>query len=104
MLGWDSDSAIDAGLLADIVLGVVSLAFVAAPRPHAFILFMALELAKEGTEAIVAAAVIDENVQDRVDAGVLDVAPNRFTVVRAAGTRSTRPTTSSGCAPARPST
>ena len=82
VLSWGSDSDFEAGILADIIFGVISLALIPLLGPWSLAVFTALELAKYGTDKIVSAAVIDDKVQDRVDAGLMDVAPNRFTVVR----------------------
>ena len=82
VLSWGSDSDFEAGILADIVFGVISLALIPLLGPWSLAVFTSLELAKYGTDKIISAEVIDDKVQDRVDAGVMDVAPNRFTVVR----------------------
>jgi hypothetical protein len=82
VMSWGSDSDFEAGILADIVFGIISLALIPLLGPWSLAVFTALEVAKYGTDKIISAELIDDKVQARVDAGLMDVAPNRFTVVR----------------------
>ena len=82
IMTWDSDTDFEAGILVDIVLGVLSFALIPVLGPWTVLIFAGLELLKEGAEKIVAAEEFDDRVKANVDATLLDVAPNRLTIIR----------------------
>jgi hypothetical protein len=82
IMTWDSDTDFEAGILVDIVLGVLSFALIPVLGPWTVLIFAGLEVLKEGAEKIVAAEEFDDRVKANVDATLLDVAPNRLTILR----------------------
>ena len=82
IMSWASDVEVDASILADILLGVIALATVPLLGPYSVLVFAALETAKYITEAALAEWVVEEKTDKKVDTVLLDIAPNRFTIVR----------------------
>ena len=82
IMSWDSGADVQASILADILLGVIALATVPLLGPYSTLVFAALEAAKYVTEKAIAEFVVEEKTDKKVDAALLDIAPNRFTIVR----------------------
>ncbi|MEV6648897.1 hypothetical protein [Amycolatopsis sp. NPDC051371] len=81
IISWETDLDVQAGLLAHIVISLVSVAMVPLLGPWALLVFTGLEIGLHTVEELVA-AVKENKVEAKVDATLLDVAPNRFTIVR----------------------
>jgi hypothetical protein len=82
IMSWDSGADVQASILADILLGVIALATVPLFGPYSVLVFAALEAGKYITQKAIAEWVVEERTDKKVDAALLDVAPNRFTIVR----------------------
>lgn len=82
IMSWASGVEVEASILADILIGVIALVTVPLLGPYSILVFAALEAAKYITEAALAEWVIEEKTDKKVDAALLDIAPNRFTIVR----------------------
>lgn len=82
IMSWASDVEVEASILADILIGVIALVTVPLLGPYSILVFTALEAAKYITEAALAEWFIEEKTDKKVDAALLDIAPNRFTIVR----------------------
>lgn len=80
IMSWSTGLDVEAGLLAHIVMGLVSLALVPLMGPWALLVFVGLEIAGYIAAEIVE-EVYEERADDRVDATLLDVTPNRLTIV-----------------------
>ncbi|NOJ50437.1 hypothetical protein [Bradyrhizobium archetypum] len=81
IMSWASDADVEASVLADIIIGVIALATVPILGPYSLLVLFALEEAKYITQAALAEWVVEERTDKKVDAALLDVAPNRFTIV-----------------------
>lgn len=81
IMSWASGVEVEASILADILIGVIALVTVPLLGPYSILVFAALEAAKYITEAALAEWVIEEKTDKKVDAALLDIAPNRFTIV-----------------------
>lgn len=82
IMSWTSGVDVEASILADIILGVIALATVPFLGPYSVLVFAALETAKYITQEAIAEWIVEEKTDKKVDAALLDVAPNRFTFVR----------------------
>jgi hypothetical protein len=82
IMSWTSGADVQASILADILLGVIALAFVPVLGPYSTLLFAALETAKYITQEAIAEWVVEEKTDKKVDTALLDVVPNRFTIIR----------------------
>ncbi|MFZ1538766.1 MAG: hypothetical protein WAT23_15455 [Chromatiaceae bacterium] len=82
ILSWTSGADVQASILADILLGVIALATVPLLGPYSVLVFAALEAGKYVTQKAIAEWVVEEKTDRKVDAALLDVVPNRFTIVR----------------------
>lgn len=82
IMDWASDAEVEASILADILLGVIALATVPLFGPYSVLVFMALEAGKYITEKVIAEVYVEEKADKKVDAALLDVAPNRLTIAR----------------------
>lgn len=82
IMSWTSGADVQASILADILLGVIALAFVPLLGPYSVLLFAALEAGKYITQKAIAEWVVEEKTDKKVDASLLDVVPNRFTIAR----------------------
>src|SRR5262245_21151230 len=81
IMSWASDAAVEATALADILIAAIALAFVPVLGPFALMLQIGLEAAKYVTAAAISEWVVEDIADKKVDATLLDVAPNRFTIV-----------------------
>jgi len=82
IMAWESGVDVQASILADILLGVIALATVPLLGPYSVLVFAALEAAKYITEKAIAEFVVEERTDKKVDAALLDIVPNRFTIAR----------------------
>jgi hypothetical protein len=82
IMSWTSGADVQASILADILLGVIALATVPFLGPYSVLVFAALEAGKYITQKAIAEWVVEERTDKKVDAALLDVVPNRFTIVR----------------------
>jgi len=82
VMDWDAESEFDTSLLADLLIGAVAGIVAIFSGPAAVIVLVSLEVAKEVAEEVVAELVVEPLAQKRVDAMLLDVAPNRLTIFR----------------------
>jgi hypothetical protein len=81
IMSWTSDADVQASVLADIILGVIALATVPIFGPNWLLVFIGLETGKYITEKLIAEYLVEPRTDKKVDAALLDVAPNRFTIV-----------------------
>jgi hypothetical protein len=81
IMDWTTDLETQAGLLAHIVIGLVSLALIPVIGPWALAVFTGLELALYAAQKIVD-HVYDDKAERREDRTLLDMRPNRFTFIR----------------------
>jgi hypothetical protein len=81
IMSWTSDADVQASVLADIIIGVIALATVPLFGPYSLLVFIGLEAGKYVTEKLLAEYVVEDITDKKVDAALLDVAPNRFTIV-----------------------
>jgi len=81
IMDWTTDINTQAGLLAHIVIGIVSLALVPVIGPWALAVFTGLELALYAAQKIID-EVYDAKAERREDRTLLDLRPNRFTFIR----------------------
>ena len=81
IMDWTTDIQTQAGLLAHIVIGIVSLALVPVIGPWSLAVFTGLELALYTAQKIVD-AYYDDKAERREDRTLLDLRPNRFTFIR----------------------
>jgi hypothetical protein len=81
IMSWTSDADVQASVLADIIFGVIALATVPIFGPYSLLVFIGLEAGKYITEKLLAEYLVEERTDKKVDAALLDVAPNRFTIV-----------------------
>jgi hypothetical protein len=82
IMSWTSGVDVEASILADILFGVIALATVPFLGAYSVLVFAALKTAQYITEAAIAEWVVEEKTDKKVDAALLDVVPNRFTIVR----------------------
>ena len=82
VMDWDAESDFDTSLLADLLIGAVAGIVAIFSGPAAVIVLVSLEVAKEIAEEVVAEVIVEPLAQKRVDAMLLDVAPNRLTIFR----------------------
>ncbi|MBC7700623.1 hypothetical protein, partial [Aquabacterium sp.] len=82
IMSWTSGADVQASILADILLGVIALATVPLLGPYSVLVFAALEAGKYITQKAIAEWVVEEKTDKKVDAALLDVVPNQFTIVR----------------------
>jgi hypothetical protein len=82
IMSWTSDAHVQASVLADILIGVIALATTPLFGAFSLLVFVALEAAKIITEEAISEFKVEEKTDKKVDAALLDVAPNRFTIVR----------------------
>jgi hypothetical protein len=81
IMSWTSDADVQAPVLVDIIIGVIALATVPLFGPYSLLVFIGLEAGKYVTEKLIAEYVVEDITDKKVDAALLDVAPNRFTIV-----------------------
>jgi len=81
IMSWTSDADVEASVLADILFGVIALATVPIFGPYSLLVFIGLEAGKYITEKLLAEYLVEERTDKKVHAALLDVAPNRFTIV-----------------------
>ena len=82
IMSWTSGADVEASILADILIGVIALATVPFLGPYSVLVFAALETAKYITQEAIAEWVVEEKTDKKVDTALLDVVPNRFTILR----------------------
>lgn len=84
VMTWNSDSEVqDSSFLLDLLLAGFAALFIPFVGPGiGLIIFTGLEIGKKIAEAIVAEYYLDDRVEKRLDATLLDIAPNRLTIVR----------------------
>jgi len=82
IMSWTSSADVQASILADILLGVIALATVPLLGPYSVLVFAALEAGRYITQKAIAEWLVEETTDKKVDAALLDVVPNRFTIVR----------------------
>ena len=82
VMDWDAESDFDTSFLADLLIGAVTGIVAIFSGPAAVIVLVSLEIAKEIAEEVVAELIVEPLAQNRVDATLLDVAPNRLTIFR----------------------
>ena len=82
VMDWDAESTFDTSFLADLLIGAVTGIVAIFSGPAAVVVLVSLEIAKEIAEEVVAELVVEPLAQKRVDAMLLDVAPNRLTMFR----------------------
>ncbi len=100
VMDWDAESDFDTSLLADLLIGAVAGIVAIVSGPAAVIVLVSLEIAKEVAEEVIAEVVVEPLAQKRVDAMLLDVAPNRLTIFRRRWDPCTRRSTRSVSVPA----
>lgn len=82
IMSWTSGADVEASILADILIGVIALATVPFLGPYSVLVFAALETAKYITQEAIAEWIVEEKTDKKVDTALLDVVPNRFTILR----------------------
>jgi hypothetical protein len=86
IMTWSSGTSLHTELLVDILLFAVTAILVALipclGALEGLLIMAGLEIAKMVAEEIVSEVVIDDLAQRRLDATLLDIAPNRLTLVR----------------------
>ena len=84
VLTWNSSSeAHDSGFFLTFLLAGVAAALIPLIGPGpALLVFSGLAIAKQITESLISDYYIGEKVEKRLDATLLDIAPNRLTIVR----------------------
>lgn len=82
LLTWNADSVVRTGLLADLILGALAAITIPFIGPYAVVVFAGLELGKHIAEELLSDAFVEDRVEKKLDAALLDIAPNRFTILR----------------------
>ena len=82
IMTWNSSSDLQAGLFVDVVLGILAAAFIPLLGGWSLAVFTGLEIGKTVALEAISEAVIDDKVEAKVDATLLDIAPNRLTITR----------------------
>jgi hypothetical protein len=84
VMTWNSSSTVhDSSLIHDILLAGIAAAFIPLTGPlGALVILTGLEIGKQIAEALLSDYYLDDRVEKRLDATLLDIAPNRLTIVR----------------------
>jgi hypothetical protein len=82
VMKFGSVGEVKAGVFSDVLFGVISAALIPVIGFWSVAVFSGLELALVEAENIIGRLVVDELVEKRVDATLLDIAPTRLTILR----------------------